>query len=671
MAQTTRGRQAPIPRALQIFEKPIVPIMLFLLPILFAPRSLSQIELIWDTNSRAQSLATSAAIYAIVAYGLGTLMRFAGLPSVVHGALWGTGAYTAGIVARDWGWTYWQALPMVIIVPSILALIVGFMALRTHGIAFIIITIALGDFLVLVANNDPLGTQADPFTGGAFGLVAKGRPESIGPFDFQSAENMYYLALAFLFITIGIVYLISKSAFGRRLEAIRDNEDLAKSLGLNAFLYKILIFTITAAIVGVAGQLFLYHTRAIQPSLFNTFSFIQVLLMVVMGGMGVLAGPAVGAWLVTFLPEWLGPLGLEDPNRQLIARGILLMAFMLLAPMGLVGTIKAWYLQLRNMYLRRQGLQPAVVAPETVGVPTFGTAVVESTDGAEAAAVAAAASEAHASAASLRASVPRPTQFGEPLLTASGVSKSFAAVLALRGVDISVRQGEILGIIGPNGSGKTTLFNCISGFLPLTEGTITWRGTDITSWPPDRVARHGLVRTFQQAMLFRSTTVRRSIQIARESLDAIGVRETAKLDFPDNVAGILDFCDLTPVADQPAAMLPYGVIRKLGVALALSTHPHLLMLDEPAAGLNDIESEELGTLLLRARAAGVTLVVVDHDMPFLMPISDRLLVLDAGQKIVEGSPEQIQSDQRVIAAYLGERFAKMAAENMRQQAGDR
>jgi ABC-type branched-subunit amino acid transport system ATPase component len=164
--------------------------------------------------------------------------------------------------------------------------------------------------------------------------------------------------------------------------------------------------------------------------------------------------------------------------------------------------------------------------------------------------------------------------------------------------------------------------------------------------------------------------------MARESLSAIGYRETAQLDFPDNVEGILDFCDLTPVADQPAAMLPYGVIRKLGVALALSTHPYLLMLDEPAAGLNDVESEELGSLLLRARAAGVTLVVVDHDMPFLMPISDRMLVLDAGQKIVEGSPEQIQADPRVIAAYLGERFAKMAADNLQQQepqqqAGDR
>src|SRR5581483_5312265 len=243
------GGPANVPRALQLFEKPLVPFLLFLLPIFFVPQSLSHITIIPDASSRALALATSAAIYAIVAYGLGMLMRFAGLPSVVHGALWGTGAYTAGIVARDWGFTYWQALPLVIIVPAIMALLVGFMALRTHGIAFIIITIALGDFLVLVGNNDPLGTQADPFTGGPFGLVVSGRPDPVGPWNFNSAEHMYYLALAILFITIGIVYLISKSAFGRRLEAIRDNEDLAKSLGLNAFLYKILIFTLTASIV--------------------------------------------------------------------------------------------------------------------------------------------------------------------------------------------------------------------------------------------------------------------------------------------------------------------------------------------------------------------------------------------------------------------------------------
>ncbi|HXG35921.1 MAG TPA: branched-chain amino acid ABC transporter permease, partial [Dehalococcoidia bacterium] len=290
----TRTR-AEVPKALRFFEKPIVPLLLILLPLVFVPTELTKIEIIWNAGSRVQSLAVSAAILAVVSYGLAMLMRFAGLPSVVHGALWGMGAYAGGIIAREAGWSFWQALPFTMLVPSALAVAVGWIALRTHGIAFVIITIALADFVVLVLNNDPFGTQSDPFTGGAFGLVAPGRPDKLGPFEFNSTINLYYLAIAYLFITALVVHLISQSAFGRRLEAIRDNEDLAKSLGLNAFFYKIVIFTISAAIVGAAGQLFLYHTRAIQPNLFNTFSFINVLLMVVMGGLGVLPGPAVGA----------------------------------------------------------------------------------------------------------------------------------------------------------------------------------------------------------------------------------------------------------------------------------------------------------------------------------------------------------------------------------------
>ncbi|HXG36095.1 MAG TPA: ABC transporter ATP-binding protein, partial [Dehalococcoidia bacterium] len=345
-----------------------------------------------------------------------------------------------------------------------------------------------------------------------------------------------------------------------------------------------------------------------------------------------------------------------------IAFGVLLMLFMLAAPMGIAGTIKMWYFRIRNIILERQGRAAPAVPPEAVGVPTFGAAEIEGGD-------IAGGNPAPANPVSRKYSTARPSSFGDTILEVRGVSKSFAAVQALRGIDVSVRQGEILGVIGPNGSGKTTLFNCISGFLPVTEGDIRWRGRDITKWTPDRVARHGLVRTFQQAMLFRSTTVYSSLRVARESLNAFGYRETATLDLPGDVDGLLEFCDLSHVADQPAAMLPYGLVRKLGVALALATFPYLLMLDEPAAGLNDIESQELGELLLRARAAGVTLIVVDHDMPFIMPISDRMVVLDAGQKILEGTPQEVQADQRVIAAYLGERFAKMAADM--QEAGDK
>lgn len=641
------GDRISVPKALRFIEKPLVPLLLLLLPIIFVPKELTQPEFFWSADPRSQSLAVSAAIYAIVAYGLVMLMRFAGLPSVVHGALWGVGAYTAGIMVREFGWNYWAVFPLVALVPAAMALVTGAVALRTSGIAFIIITIALGDFLVLVANN------STDLTGGSFGLVARGPIDDVGPFSLRTVEDRYYLTLALLFLTIGLVWLISISSFGRRLMAIRDNEDLAKSLGLNAFYYKILIFTISAAVVGIAGQLFLYHTRAIQPSLFSSFAFINVLLMVMMGGLHVLAGPAVGAWLVTFLPEWLGPLGVDEPNRQRIVFGFLLMAFILIAPMGIAGTAKIWYFRLRNLALARR-TAPTVVSKTTV------------LHAAEASAGNGAGND-HMPILTTPPVNNGPREFGETILEVRGLSKNFAAVQALRGVDISVRSGEILGVIGPNGSGKTTLFNCISGYLRPSAGDIYWRGQRVTGWALDRVARHGLVRTFQQPMLFASASVRESGMTALEALTAFGHRDIAPLNLPRDVDGLLSFCGLNEVADSPSAGLPPGLIRKLGVLMAVGTFPYLLMLDEPAAGLNDVESAELGELLRRVRDAGVTLVVVDHDVSFMMPLCDRIVVLDAGQKLCEGTPREVQADQRVIAAYLGETFAKIAAESLEAQ----
>jgi len=242
------------------------------------------------------------------------------------------------------------------------------------------------------------------------------------------------------------------------------------------------------------------------------------------------------------------------------------------------------------------------------------------------------------------------------VLTVERLSKSFTGVRALEEVDVDVHDGEILGLVGPNGSGKTTLFNCVTGFVRPTSGRALWRGREVTRLAPDQIARLGMVRTFQQKMVFPKATVRDNLEMAWQ-----GRRDGEHEPSFGSCDDLLQFLGLIEMEDQLATDIPFGSARSLGLGLALAANPRLLLLDEPAAGLNQEETDELAELVRRIRDLGITLWVIEHDMPFIMSICERIVVLHAGQKIAEGEPAGVAADPEVISVYLGEKFARGTA----------
>jgi branched-chain amino acid transport system permease protein len=623
----------------------------------------------FTASSGMMNIAVFSMIFALPAIGLSLLMGLAGQVSLGQAAFFAIGAYTHAILLQKFEMPGIVAAIGGVVAAMLAALLVGLPMLRLRGHYLALATLGLG-FIVMIAVREW------DFTGRTTGIYGFGRPEVFGiPID----NNGLFFWFVAPFVIIGLVLALNltRSRAGRALSAVNDSELAAESVGVNTYSLRVKVFTLSAGFAGLGGVFYAYQVQIVSPQVAEFHVSVELLLMVVIGGLGSVWGAIAGAFIVELLSE-----GLRDlipaiiPGAtgevQLIGYGLVLILVILLLPGGLVQVVRTIWGAIRGRAERRADAAAAraTAADAATGdVPTRafgglpaepGDADVDVTLTSEAdSAATTAAGGADLGEIGLPA-VSTPVPEGEPILEVRGLTKRYGGVVAVDDVSFTVPAGRIMGLIGPNGAGKTTCFNMITGAIPPTSGTVSFLGEEIQGRKPHVGAVRGLTRTFQNLQVFSSTDVEGNVYMGRYRKGRAGIlRGMLGLQGREQYTheriahDILASMRLGDVAGLPAGDLPFGRQRMMEVCRALALEPALLLLDEPMAGLSGQEREMLAALLRRLRDAGLTIVLVEHDVAQVMALADTVAVLDEGELIAHGDPESVRNDPAVIVAYLG------------------
>jgi branched-chain amino acid transport system permease protein len=543
------------------------------------------------------NILMQATTFAIAVFGLSVVLGLCGQINLAQAAFFGLGAYAVGLGTSDYHLSYWLCLAGGCIIALFAGAFLGMSTLRLGGHYLAMVTISFQQIVTLVMINSIWLTH------GPDGVSRIGRPDL-----FQSSQSYLAFCVAMLALVGYIVWHLADTRLGRAMRAVRDNELAAGVVGIDVFRTKVMAFALCAVLGGLAGGLFAGGFAYVSPDQFSFAESVVFLTMSLLGGVASPIGSAIGTGLLILIPEWLRFLK-SVPGLYLAIYGLSVILIIRYMPDGIWGFVNLATERLWSK-VRAVGAGPALqLAPATVG--------------------------------------------GDIVLSVRGLSKHFGGLKAVDNVDIDVRRGGVHALIGPNGSGKTTTLNVLSGIYKATSGKVMLDGTDITDMPPHRRAAAGLGRTFQNIRLFRSMTALENVVIGAErpgnTLAGTGDDEALTA----RAISALTFVGLDPRANELISSFSYGHQRLIEIARALAANPTLLLLDEPAAGLNSSEKLELHALLERIAAQGLTILIIDHDMTLVSEAAQHITVLNFGKRIADGESLAVLRHPDVVSAYLG------------------